>query len=112
MTWYKKLSAKITAQFFKIEYGESPKNLLIDNPPINQMTFYNPDQSPESTQLTASLVASQLLKHMDALSLPLEANGSWSDALSQLITIMNDGDKPFSDIVGVIDKHLKFIDEE
>ncbi len=112
MPWPKKLASKITAQFFKWEYSDSSRHLLLNNPKIEEMNFFNTDASPESQSLTAHLVASQLLKHMDGLNLDLEEDGSWDDALGELIEILADGNKESAEIAKTIDKHFKFIDEE
>ncbi len=112
MAWPKKLASKITAQFFYWEYSDNPQHLLLNNPKIEEMNFFNTDASPEAQSLTSHLVASQLLKHMDMLNLDLEDGGSWDNALAELIEILKDGNKESAEIAKIIDKHFKFIDDE
>ena len=106
MPWPNKLASKITAQFFHWEYGDSSLRLLLDNPQVNEMNFFNTDASPEAQGLTAHLVASQLLKHMDGLNLDLEKDGNWNDALAELIEVLKEGDKESAEVAKIIDKHF------
>src|SRR4030042_1497908 len=110
MPWPKKLASKITAQFFKWEYSDSSQNLLLNNPKIEEMNFFNTDASAEAQALTAHLVASQLLKHMESLNLDLEDGGSYENALDELIDVLKDGSRESAEIPKIIDKHFKFID--
>ena len=111
MAWPNNVCSKIVAQYFAMEYAESAFDLLVNDMTISQMTFFNPDASEQAKQQKAHLVASKLILHMDELSIPLEADGSKTDCLNDLVSICSDGSNDSALIPEKINQHFKFADE-
>jgi len=111
MPWPTNLAYRVTAQFFSIEYRESARRLLLEDLPVKDLIFFNPNATPESQRITGFRVAAELIKHMEELSIPLEDDGDLNEALEVLAAILADGDAPSENIGKTVDKHYNFSDE-
>jgi hypothetical protein len=109
--WPNSVAAKVLASYIHLKFDVSASHLMLFNPPMGAMPFFNNSSSKEIRHAELSLVAGSLLKFLTEISIPLEDGATLDDALATLVVAMEVETAPSSDMVTVIDVHFRFVDE-
>lgn len=110
-SWPNNIASKILAGYIHLKYDVSPSDLMLFNPPMGAMPFFNNSASPEIRRFELELVAGKILKFLTELVIPLEAGKTLIQAQTALVSSMLQEDAPSSGMAVAINDHYRFIDE-
>jgi hypothetical protein len=110
-SWPNNIASKILASYIHLKYDVSPSDLMLFNPPMGAMPFFNNSASPEIRRFELELVAGKMLKFLTELFIPLEAGKTLIQAQTALVSSMLQEDAPSSGMAVAINDHYRFVDE-
>ena len=109
--WPNTLASKVLAAYINTKFGMSPGVLMLRNPPMGAMPFFNNSASPGIREAELGLVAGGMLKFLAELSIPFEAASSLDPAHSELVAAMLVETAPSAGMSVAINNHYRFLDE-
>jgi peptidoglycan hydrolase-like protein with peptidoglycan-binding domain len=109
--WPNNIASKMLASYIHLKYDMSPSDLMLLNPPMGAMPFYNNSATPEIRHFELELVAGKILKFLTELLIPLEQGTTLPQAQGALVLSMLQADKPSAGMAKAIDDHYRFVDE-
>ena len=111
MPWQEKVAHKITRGYLKRRY-QIEADYLRQDPPIQDLPFFNPVMSSELRRNELRIVAGRMLRFFLDLNIDLEGTGySLDDAFGDLVDAMAAGTTPVSETGVIVDKCFKCVDD-
>jgi hypothetical protein len=111
MAWKKKVSHQITRGYLSRRYS-IPNQVLLADPPISDLPFYNAEISEEMRRNEMRIVAGRLLRFCVDMNLDREDGSDLDVTFNDLVQLLTEGKKQSSEIGELIDACFKCIDEE
>lgn len=109
--WPNCVAAKVIASYIHLKFDISASDLMLFNPPMGAMPFFNNSASKEIRRAELTLVAGRMLRFLTDLGIPLEADKTADEALTDLLIAMEDENGPSSGMAIAVDDHYRFVDE-
>jgi hypothetical protein len=109
--WPRTLASKVVAAYINGRFGVSPGELMVRNPPMGAMPFFNNSASAEVRRGSLALEAGEMLKFLQELSVPFEEGSSLDPAHVDLVDAMMEATAPSSGMSVAVNKHYRFLDE-
>jgi hypothetical protein len=109
--WPNTLASKVLAAYIHMKFGISPGDLMLRNPPMGAMPFFNNSASEEIRRAELGLVAGGMLRFLAELSIPFEEGSSLDPAHADLVNAMVHELAPSSGMSEAINNHYRFLDE-
>jgi hypothetical protein len=109
--WPDKLASKMLAAYLRLRFGMSAGELMLRNPPMGAMPFFNNSASPEIRLAELGLVAGGILRFFAELQIPFEQGRNLGVAHRDLLQVMLSEMSPSAVMAAVIDDNYRFSDE-
>jgi len=109
--WPNTLASKVLAAYINTKFGMSPGALMLRNPPMGAMPFYNNSASAGIREAELGIVAGDMLEFLAELSIPFEVGSALDPAHSELVAAMMTETAPSAGMSVAINNHYRFLDE-
>jgi hypothetical protein len=109
--WPNTLASRMVAAYIDSEFHVSPSALMLSNPPMGAMPFFNNAASPDIRLAELGLVTGRMLGHFEGLLIPFEPERDRAIAHAQLVSAMVDEKSPSAGMSIAINDNFRFLDE-
>jgi hypothetical protein len=110
--WPNTLASKMLAAYLNGKFGVSPGELMLRNPPMGALPFFNNSARAEIRRAELGLVAGGVVRFLAELAIPHEEGSNLDAAHADLLLSMLHETAPSSGMSEAVNNHYVFLDEE